>query len=107
MRASRINGCAYCLDMHSKALRRNGQTDQHIYLLNCWHDFPLYTPGERWAGTWTRAAEGHASSAICDEVRKHFDDKEFVDLTILIGMINLWTGLAIGLQYVRTTDAAA
>src|SRR6185436_10307222 len=94
MRASQINGCAYCLDMHSKALRRNGETEQRIYLLNAWHESPLYTPRERAALAWTealtRVADAHPSSAVCDEVRKHFDEKELVDLTILIGMINLW-----------------
>jgi AhpD family alkylhydroperoxidase len=111
MRASQINGCAYCLDMHSKALRRGGETEQRIYLLNAWHESPLYTPRERAALAWTealtRVADAHAPSAVSDEVRRHFDDKEFVDLTILIGMINLWNRLAIGLEYVRPTDAAA
>ena len=111
MRASQINGCAYCLDMHSKALRRNGESEQRIYLLNAWHELPLYTPRERAALAWTealtRVADAHPPSAVCDEVRKHFDDKEVVDLTILVGMINLWNRLAIGLEYVRATDAAA
>ena len=111
MRASQINGCAYCLDMHSKALRRNGESEQRIYLLNAWHESPLYTPRERAALVWTEAltlvAEGHAPPAVWDEVRKHFVDKEVVDLTTLIGMINLWNRLAIGLQYVRATDAPA
>ena len=111
MRASQINGCAYCLDMHSKALRRNGESEQRIYLLNAWRESPLYNPRERAALVWTEAltriAEAHAPAAVCEEVRQHFDDKELVDLTILIGMINLWNRLAIGLQYVRSTDAAA
>jgi AhpD family alkylhydroperoxidase len=111
MRASQINGCAYCLDMHSKALRRNGESEQRIYLLNAWRESPLYTPRERAALAWTealtRVADTHAPPAIRDEVRQRFDDKELVDLTILIGMINLWNRLAIGLQYVRATDEAA
>jgi alkylhydroperoxidase family enzyme len=105
------NGCAYWLDMHSKALRRNGKSEQRIYLLNAWRESPLYTARERaalgWAEALTRIAEAHAAPEACDEVRRHFDEKEVVDLTILIGMINLWNRLAIGLQYVRATDAAA
>jgi AhpD family alkylhydroperoxidase len=111
MRASQINGCAYCFDMHSKALRRNGESEQRLYLLNAWRESPLYSPRERAALAWTealtRVAEAHAPPAVCEEVRRHFDDKELVDLTMLIGMINLWNRLAIGLQYVRATDAAA
>ena len=111
MRASQINGCAYCLDMHSKALRRHGDTEQRIYLLNAWRESPLYNARERAALAWTdaltRVADAHALGAISDDAREHFDDKEFVDLTVLIGMINLWNRLAIGLEYVRPTDAAA
>jgi AhpD family alkylhydroperoxidase len=77
MCASQINGCAYCLEMHSKALRRNGETEQRIYLLNGWQESPLHTPRERAALEWTEALtkEGHAPPVICDEVRKHFDDQ--------------------------------
>ena len=111
MRVSQINGCAHCLDMHSKALRRNGESEQRIYLLNAWHESPLYSPRERAALAWTealtRVADAHPLPAICDEVRKHFDDRELADLTILIGMINLWNRLAIGVQYVRAADEAA
>jgi len=103
MRASQINGCAYCLDMHSKELRRLGESEQRIYLLNAWEESPLYTPKERAALGWTDAltliAQTHAPDTAYDEVRRHFDDKELVDLTTLIGMINLWNRLAISLRY--------
>jgi alkylhydroperoxidase family enzyme len=92
-------------------LRRHGETEQRIYLLNAWRESPLYTARERaaleWTETLTRVADAHALTAISDDVREHFDDKEFADLTVLIGMINLWNRLAIGLQYVRPTDTAA
>jgi uncharacterized peroxidase-related enzyme len=103
MRASQINGCAYCLDMHSKTLRGDGETEQRVYMLNAWHEASLYTPRERAALAWTEAltriADTHAPDDVYDELRRHFDDKEIVDLTTLIGMINLWNRMAISLRY--------
>jgi AhpD family alkylhydroperoxidase len=114
MRASQINGCAYCLDMHSKALRRDGETEQRIYLLNAWRESPLYTPRERAALAWTEAvtriADAPPSDEAFAELRRHFDDKEVIDLTTLIGMINLWNRLAISMGYahaMETKDKAA
>ena len=103
MRASQINGCAYCLDSHSKELRKQGEIEQRIYLLDAWHESPLYTPRERAALAWTDAlthiSDTHAPDDVYEGLREHFDDKEIVDLTTLIGMINLWNRLAIGLRY--------
>jgi AhpD family alkylhydroperoxidase len=103
MRVSQINGCAYCLDVHSKDARRGGETEQRLYLLDAWHESPLYTERERAALAWiealTRVAETHAPDAAYDEVRRHFEDKELVDLTTLIGLINLWNRVAIGFRY--------
>lgn len=103
MRASQINGCAYCLDSHSKELRKQGESEQRIYLLDAWHESPLYTPRERAALAWTdaltRISETHAPEHVYEGLREHFDDKEIVDLTTLIGMINLWNRLAISLRY--------
>jgi AhpD family alkylhydroperoxidase len=108
MRASQINGCAYCLDSHSKALRKGGETEQRIYLLDAWRESPLYTPRERAALAWTDAltliAETHAPDDVYEEVCRHFDEKEVVDLATLIGMINLWNRLAISLRYEHPTD---
>ena len=102
-RASQINGCAYCLDSHSKELRKGGESEQRIYLLDAWHESPLYSPRERAAFAWTdaltRISETHAPDDVYDELRRHFDDKEIVDLTTLVGMINLWNRLAISLRY--------
>ena len=107
MRASQINGCAYCLDSHSKQLRKGGETEQRIYLLNAWRESPLYSPRERAALAWTDAltliAETQAPDDAYEEVRQHFDEKEIVDLTTLIGMINLWNRLAISLRYEHPT----
>ncbi len=103
MRASQINGCAYCLDMHSGDARRNGETEQRLYLLDAWQESTLYSARERAALAWTevvtRIAETHAPDAVYDEVRRHFADKELVDLTTLVGLINLWNRLAISLRY--------
>jgi AhpD family alkylhydroperoxidase len=111
MRASQINGCAYCLDMHSKELRRLGETEQRIYLLNAWDESPLYTARERAALAWTEAltliSQTHAPDAVYDAVRPHFTSKELVDLTTLIGMINLWNRLAISLRYEHPVSTAA
>ena len=102
MRASQINGCAYCLDMHSRDARRAGETEQRLYLLDAWQESSLYTPRERAALEWTeavtRVADTHAPDAVYDALRPHFTEKEIVDLTILVGMINLWNRLAIGLR---------
>ena len=103
MRASQINGCAYCLDSHSKELRKQGESEQRIYLLDAWRESPLYAPRERVALAWTdaltRISETHAPDDVYEGLREHFDDTEIVDLTTLIGMINLWNRLAISLRY--------
>ena len=112
MRASQINGCAYCLDMHSKDARRAGETEQRLYLLNAWRESPLYSDRERAALSWTealtRVADTHAPDDAYDEVRAQFGGAELVNLTTLIGMINLWNRLAIGFrsQHPITVKAA-
>jgi AhpD family alkylhydroperoxidase len=102
MRASQINGCAYCLDMHSRDARKHGETEQRLYLLDAWQESSLYTPAERAALAWTEAltlvAETHAPDADYELVRRHFAPKEIADLTILVGMINLWNRIAIGMR---------
>ena len=110
MRASQINGCAYCLDMHSKDARRAGETEQRLYLLDAWAESPLYTPRERAALAWTEAVTriaAHAPDEAYDALRPHFSEKEIADLTILIGMINLWNRVAIGFRSVHPVEAGA
>jgi len=103
-RASQMNGCAYCLDVHSKDARRAGETEQRLFLLDAWRESPHYTPAERAALAWTealtRVAETRAPDADYAALREHFSDNEIVDLTYLIGMINVWNRLAIGMRYV-------
>jgi len=102
MRASQINGCAFCLDVHSKAARRLGECEQRLYLLDAWAESSLYSARERaalaWTETITRIADTHAPDSAYEALRPHFSDKEIVDLTILIGLINLWNRLSIGFR---------
>jgi AhpD family alkylhydroperoxidase len=99
LRASQINGCAYCLDMHSKDLRAIGETEQRIYSLDAWRECPYYTDRERAALAWTEAVtlvtDGHVPDAVHAEVRPHFTDKEICDLTLAVATINAWNRLAI------------
>ena len=104
MRASQINGCAYCIDMHSKDARALGETEQRLYELDAWHETPFYTERERAALAWTEAvtlvSETHVPDAVYEEVRKQFSEKEIVDLTFVAATINAWNRLAIALRAV-------
>jgi AhpD family alkylhydroperoxidase len=109
MRASQINGCAYCLHMHSKDARAAGETEARLYLLSAWHESRLYTPRERAALEWTEAltliSQTHAPDAAYDAISGHFTPKEIVDLTMLISTINAWNRIAIGFRNVHPEDA--
>ena len=98
-RASQINGCAYCLDMHTKDARAAGETEQRLYLLDAWREAPFYSPRERAALAWTEALTRIAGNDVADalyaEVRAQFSDKELVDLSLAIIAINGWNRLAI------------
>ena len=102
MRASQINHCAYCLDRHSKDAREHGETEQRIYLLNAWEEASCYTPRERaalgWTDSLTLLPTTGAPDADYDALKPHFTDKEIVDLTVLIGLINLWNRIGVGFR---------
>jgi AhpD family alkylhydroperoxidase len=102
LRASQINGCGYCLDMHSKDARAEGETEQRLYLLSAWREAPFYTPRERAALAWTEAVTTISvtgvSDALRDEVSREFSPKEMVDLTMAVITINAWNRLAISFQ---------
>jgi AhpD family alkylhydroperoxidase len=104
LRASQINGCAFCLDMHSKDLRAIGETEQRLYTLDAWRECPWYTDRERAALAWTEAltlvTQGHVPDAVYEETRKQFNEKELSDLSIAITTINAWNRLSIA---ARTT----
>ena len=104
VRASQINGCAYCIDMHWKDARASGETEQRLYGLDAWQESPYYSDRERAAIAWceavTRIAETHAPDAVYEEVRQHFNEKEIADLTLAIASINAWNRLAISTRAV-------
>lgn len=106
-RASQINGCAYCIHMHTRDARARGETEERLYLLDAWHESPLYTERERVALAWTEAltliAETHAPDHDFEEARKFFSEEELVKLTVLIGTINAWDRLAISFRAVHPT----
>lgn len=93
-RISQINGCAYCLDMHSKDLRHDGETEQRIYMLSAWRESPFYTDRERaalaWAESLTLVAETHVPDDVYEEARKQFSEEELIDLTVAVVAINSW-----------------
>ena len=104
MRASQINGCAYCLDMHSKDTRANGETEQRLYGLDAWRDAPYYSARERAALEWTEAitlvAETHAPDDVYERVREQFSENEIAHLTLAIVAINGWNRLNIAARTV-------
>lgn len=107
MRASQLNGCAYCLDMHSKDARAAGETEQRLYELDAWRETPFYTERERAALAWTEAVTLVSQSHVPDEVyelaRKQFSEKELVDLTLAVVQINSWNRIAISMRAVPGT----
>jgi len=107
MRASQLNGCAYCLDMHSKNARAEGETEQRLYGLSAWREAPYYTDRERAALEWTEAitlvSENHVPDEIYDRVRQQFSESELVTLTLAVVAINGWNRLAIAFRVVPGT----
>jgi AhpD family alkylhydroperoxidase len=103
-RASQINGCAFCLDMHTKDARAGGETEQRLYALSAWQETPFFTDRERAALTWTeavtRVADTHVPDDVFELVREQFTEKELADLTLAIVTINGWNRLAIAFRKV-------
>ncbi|MEJ2708937.1 MAG: carboxymuconolactone decarboxylase family protein [Anaerolineales bacterium] len=99
LRASQINGCAYCIDMHSKDLRAQGESEQRLYELDAWQETPFYTERERaallWAEAVTRVADTHVPDAVYEQVRQQFTESELVNLTFIIATINVWNRILI------------
>jgi AhpD family alkylhydroperoxidase len=99
MRVSQVNGCAHCLDMHSKEARAAGESEQRLYLLSAWREAPCYSERERAALAWAEAVTKISPESVPDELyaeaRRHFDEKALVDLTFAIIAINGWNRLAI------------
>lgn len=114
-RASQINGCAFCLDMHTKDARAEGESEQRLYLLSAWREAPFYSERERAALEWTEAVTLVADSQVPDEVyervKPHFTDEELANLTLAIAAINSWNRLNVafrtpaGTYHPRRTDS--
>lgn len=107
LRASQINGCAYCIDMHTKDARARGETEQRLYELNAWRETPFYTDRERAALAWTEAvtlvSQTHVPDDVYEEARRHFTEEELANLTVAIVAINGWNRLAISFRTVPGT----
>lgn len=105
IRASQINGCAFCLEMHTREARTLGETEPRLHLLAAWRESPLYTERERAALAWTEAitlvADNHAPDAVYEQARAQFSETELVQLTLAIGVINTWNRLAIAFRAVH------
>ena len=110
-RASQINGCAYCLHMHTSDARKAGESEERLHLLAAWRESPLYSERERaalaWTETLTRLADTGAPDADYQRARAVFSDEELVQLTFLIGTINVWNRLAVGFRMVHPVGTSS
>ncbi len=111
LRASQINGCAYCVDMHTKEARKDGLSEQWIALVMVWHEASIFDARERALLGWTEALTNISSSGASDQdydaMHAHFSDEEIVKLSVAIGTINIWNRLAVGFRTPHPIDAAA
>lgn len=111
-RASQINGCAYCIHMHTADARKAGEREERLYLLSAWRESSVYSPRERaaldWTESLTRIAETGAPDDVYETLRGQFSEEEVVKLTLLIGAINVWNRIAVGFrsQHPELKDAA-
>jgi AhpD family alkylhydroperoxidase len=110
-RASQINGCAFCIHMHTRDARAHGETEERLYLLDAWRESPLYTDRERAALAWTEAvtlvSQTHVPDAVYDQVKQGFSEKELVQLTMLVATINAWNRIAISFRSLHPVKVAA
>jgi AhpD family alkylhydroperoxidase len=102
LRASQINGCAFCVDMHASDARKGGETERRLAAVVVWRETPFFTDRERAALEWTEAvtliSRDHVPDAVWEAVKPHFSDEEMVDLTLLVSAINSWNRLAISFR---------
>ena len=111
LRASQINGCSYCVDMHTKEARKDGESEQRLYLVSAWRESPLFTERERAAFAWTEKltllASGPVDDALYARALEHFSEQDLVKLTVLVGVINVWNRLCVSFHAVHSVTAAA
>ena len=105
LRASQINGCSYCVDMHSREARKDGDTEQRVFLVSAWRESPLFSDRERAAFEWTerltRLSEGPVWDDLYASTTAHFSAEEMVRLTVLVGMINIWNRLCVSFHAIH------
>ena len=111
LRASQINGCAYCVDMHTKEARRSGRGEHWLALVSTWQESPIYTDAERavlgWTEALTRLADTRAPDADYEPLKAHFSEEEIGKITVAIGLINVWNRVAVGLRTQHPVDRPA
>lgn len=111
IRASQINGCANCINMHASDARAKGETEQRIYLLSAWREAPCYTGRERaalgWTDALTRLSEGHELKSAREALKAHFTEEEQIKLTLMINVINGWNRIAVGFGLFAADPAEA
>ena len=110
LRASQINGCSYCVDMHSRDARHDGESEQRLYLVAAWKESPLFSDRERAAFAWVEAVTKIADAGVSDELYeatlKHFSEEELTKLTVAVGMINIWNRLCVSFHAIHPVEKA-
>lgn len=110
LRASQINGCSFCVEMHSREARADGETEQRLYLVSAWKESPLFTDRERAAFTWVEAVTLISNGGVSDELYRktleHFSEEELVKLTVATSMINTWNRLCVSFHAIHPMPTA-
>jgi AhpD family alkylhydroperoxidase len=110
LRASQINGCSFCVDMHSKEAIQDGETQQRLFLVSAWKESPLFSERERaafaWTETVTKISEGGVSDELYDKTLKYFSEEELTKLTVAVGMINVWNRLCVSFHALHPVETA-
>jgi AhpD family alkylhydroperoxidase len=110
LRASQINGCSYCVDMHSREARHDGESEQRLYLVAAWKESPLFSDRERAAFAWVEAVTKIADAGVSDELYeaalRHFSEEELTKLTVAVGMINIWNRLCVSFHAIHPVEKA-
>lgn len=111
LRASQINGCSYCVDMHSREARADGESEQRLYLVAAWKESPLFTERERAAFRWVEAVTLIADNGVPDafyaDMLRHFSEEELVKLTVAVAMINTWNRLSVSFHAIHPVQHAS